>query len=116
RGDGYVSISFGASPENIPKMADRVMAEVKRLQQEGPSADLTSRARESALREHETALKQNAFWLGRLQSAKLLGRDPLLILQREARIDAITPENLREMFRKYFPMDRHTVVTLLPQK
>jgi len=61
-------------------------------------------------------VKQNGFWLGRLQSARLLGRDPLLILQRRQRIDAVTPASLQEIFRTYFPMDRYTVVTLLPQK
>ncbi|HEX6976168.1 MAG TPA: insulinase family protein, partial [Vicinamibacterales bacterium] len=116
RGDGYIAVNFAASPENITKMIDRVIAEVKKLQQEGPSADLTSRAKESARREHETALKQNGFWLGRLQSAHLLGRDPLLILQRQQRIDAVTPANLQDVFRKYFPMDRYTVVTLVPEK
>ena len=38
RGDGYVEVSFGAAPENIQAMTDRVLEEVKRLQQEGPSA------------------------------------------------------------------------------
>jgi zinc protease len=116
RGDGYVSIGFGASPDNIGKMVDRVMAEIKRLQQEGPSADLTNRAKESARREHETAVKQNGFWLGRLQSSKLLGRDPLLILQRQQRIESVTAANIQEMFKKYYPMDRYTVITLMPQK
>ena len=116
RGDGYIAISFGASPDNIGKMIDRVLAEVKRLQQEGPSPDLTSRAKESARREHETALRQNGFWLGQLQTARLLDRDPLLILQRQQRIDAVTPENLEQMFNTYFPMDRYTVVTLAPEK
>ena len=92
------------------------MKEVQRLQQEGPSADLTNRAKETARREYETARRQNTYWLGRLQSAKLLDRDPNLILTREQRIDAITPENVHEMFKKYFPMDRYTVVTLLPEK
>ncbi len=59
RGDGYVQVSFGAAPENIQTMTDRVLQEVRRLQQEGPSADLTSRAKESARRGYETSLKQN---------------------------------------------------------
>ena len=75
-----------------------------------------NRAKETARRAHETALKQNSFWLGRLQSAKLLDRDPLLILKREQRIDALTRENIQETFRRYFPLDRYTVVTLLPEK
>jgi zinc protease len=97
-------------------MVDRVLQEVQRMQKEGPSEDLTTRAKESARREHETAVKQNGFWLGRFQSAKLLNRDPMLILKRMERIDAITPSLLHDVFRKYFPMDRNTVVTLVPAK
>jgi len=115
RGAGRISVSFGGAPDKIESMVDRVMKEVARLQQEGPSDDLTNRAKETARRAHETAKKQNGFWLGRLQSAKLLGRDPNLILTREQRIDAITRENIHEMFKKYFPADRSTVVTLVPE-
>jgi zinc protease len=115
RGAGRVAVSFGGAPDKIDSMVERVMKEVARLQQEGPSEDLTTRAKETARRAHETAKKQNGFWLGRLQSAKLLDRDPTLILTREQRIDAITRENLHEMFKKYFPADRHTVVTLVPE-
>jgi zinc protease len=115
RGGGHIEISFGGSPENADKMVDRVMQEVARLQKEGPSEDLTTRAKETARRAHETSIKQNGYWLGRLQSAKLLGRDPLLILSRLQRIDAVTPSILHETFKKYFPADRSTVVTLVPE-
>src|SRR5262249_37450361 len=59
RGAGYIQVSFGAAPENIDTMADRVLQEIKRLQQDGPSADLTAKAKESARRSFETNLKQN---------------------------------------------------------
>ena len=114
RGDGYVEVSFGAAPENIQAMAERVIQEVKRLQQDGPSADLTTRAKESARRGYETALKQNAYWLRRLQSIHTLGGDPGDILTRSARIDAVTPAVLQDTFKKYLPLDRYTVVTLVP--
>ena len=116
RGGGHVTVNFGASPENISRMVDRALQEVTRLQQDGPSEDLVTRVKESARREHETSLRQNGFWLGRLQSARLLDRDPLLILKREQRIDGLTRETIQEAFRKYFPRDRYTVVTLLPEK
>ena len=61
-------------------MTARVMQEVKRLQQEGPSKDLTDRAKETARRGYETALKQNDYWLGRLQTIKTYNRDPGEIL------------------------------------
>jgi zinc protease len=116
RGGGHIDISFSASPDNVEKMVARVQQEVVRLQAAGPTEDLTTRAKETARRAYETSVKQNSFWLGRLQSAKLLGRDPLLILSRLQRIDAVTPAVLHETFKKYFPADRYTVVTLVPEK
>jgi zinc protease len=116
RGGGHIDISFSASPDNVDKMIARVQQEVVRLQTHGPTEDLTTRAKETARRAYETSVKQNSFWLGRLQSAKILGRDPLLILSRLQRIDAVTPTVLHETFKKYFPADRHTIVTLVPEK
>jgi zinc protease len=114
RGDGHIQVTFGAAPENIQAMTDRVLQEVRRLQQDGPSADLTAKAKESARREYETALKQNAYWLRRLQSVHMLGRDPAEILRRTERIDAVTPRLVQDVFNRYFPMDRYTIVTLMP--
>jgi zinc protease len=113
---GSIGISFGSAPENVDKMVDRVLQEVRRLQDQGPSPDLTNRAKEAARRSYETSIKQNGFWIGRLQSAKLLGRDPTLVLHRLERIDAVTPALLQDTFKKYFPMNRYTVVTLVPEK
>jgi len=114
RGAGHIQVRFGAAPENLPSMTSRVLQEIKRLQDEGPSADLTSRAKETARRAYQTALKTNDYWLGRLQTIKMYDRDPREILTRNQRIDAITPQVLQEVYRKYFPVDRSTVVTLVP--
>jgi zinc protease len=114
RGAGHMQVRFGAAPENIESMRARVVKEITRLQTEGPSQDLTNRAKENARRTYEVALKQNDYWLGRLQSVNMFGRDPNEILTRNARIDAVTPEVLKEAFKKYFPMERSTVVTLVP--
>jgi zinc protease len=116
RGGGHVVIQFTAAPQNLQKMTERVLQEVRRMQKEGPSDDLTNRSKETARREHETGMKQNGYWLGRLQSAKLMGIDPVAhFLEREKRIASVTPANIREMFVKYYPMERYTIVTLLPE-
>jgi zinc protease len=114
RGDGYIGVNFGASPENIGTMTDRVLSEVRKLQSDGPSADLVAKAREGAKRDYETALKQNNYWLRRLQTVHLLGGNPTVIITRAQRIESVTPAVLQETFRKYFPLDRYTIVTLLP--
>ena len=116
RGDGHIEVVFGAAPENIDAMTARVFAEVKRLQVEGPSEDLLNRAKETARRNYETALKQNAYWLSRLQTEHLFDEDPSLVLHRLDRINALTRASVQDAFKTYFPMDRYTVVTLRPAK
>lgn len=115
RGDGAMTVSFGAAPENIDAMADRVLREVKRLQEEGPPADLVAKAKEGARRDYETALTQNMYWMRRLQTVHLLGGNPSDIRTRAERIDAVTADAVRDTFRRFFPLDRYTVVTLLPE-
>lgn len=116
RGGGHTAVQFTAAPQNLQKMTDRVMQEVQRLQKEGPSEDLVNRAKESARREHEEGMKQNGYWLSRLQGAKMLGIDPVThFLEREKRISNVSVANVKEMFVKYFPLDRYTIVTLLPE-
>jgi predicted Zn-dependent peptidase len=109
-------VHFGAAPENIGTMTDRVMQAIRKLRDEPPTEDLASKVRESAKRGYETALKQNAYWLRRLQTIHVLGRAPGEILTRPARIDAQTPARIQETFKKYFPLDRYTVVTLVPER
>ena len=115
RGNGHIQVGFGAAPENIDTMAERVLETIGRLQREGAPADLIEGAKESARRSHETSLKQNGYWMRRLRTVQLLGRDPLEILTRPERIDAITPSAVQEAFSKYFPLDRYTTVTLMPE-
>jgi zinc protease len=115
KGGGHMQVSFGAAPENIQAMSDRVMQEVKRLQSEGPAAELVSSAKETARRTYETSLRENGYWLRRLQTAHMFGTPAAEILTRTERIDAVTPAGVQEVFRKYFPLDRYTVVTLLPE-
>jgi predicted Zn-dependent peptidase len=60
-------------------------------------------------------MKQNSFWLGSMQTVHMLGWDPNSIIRRLERIEKLTPQVLHETFKKYFPADRRTVVTLRPE-
>jgi zinc protease len=116
RGDGYIAVSFGAAPENIDTMTTRVLEVVKRLQNEGPSADTVANAKQGARRDYETALRQNAYWMRRLQTIHMLGGNPTDVVTRTQRIEAVTPAAVQEVIKKYFPLDRYTVVTLVPER
>ena len=109
-------MSFNAAPQNIDAMVERVLQEIRRLQDQGPAAGLVDKAKESARRSYETSLKENGYWMGRLQRIHMLGADPKEILTRPERIDSITPAIVQNTLKRLFPMNRYTVVTLKPER
>jgi zinc protease len=115
-GYGFTSVQFGSSPENAETLTRAVLAEVERLQREGPSASDINVVKETEKNELATSFKQNGYWMNSLQAMHLLGRDPLRINQRVARAESLTPENVHAALRKYFPLTRHTVVTMMPEQ
>jgi zinc protease len=63
-------------------MISRMLQEGGRLQKDGPSLDFTNRATEGARRSYESAIRQNGYWIAKMQSAHLLGQNPAEILAR----------------------------------
>ncbi|HKQ57387.1 MAG TPA: insulinase family protein [Candidatus Eisenbacteria bacterium] len=114
---GYstMTVAFGCAPENVEKMIAATLAEVKKLRDAGPSAADVQKDQEVERRELEVGMKQNGTWTGSLQTMNLFGWDPRRIAKRRERIDLLTPENLKESFRKYFPLDHYSILTLLPE-
>ncbi|MGQ0732497.1 MAG: M16 family metallopeptidase [Acidobacteriota bacterium] len=114
-GYGAMTVQFGSDPGRIDTLTAEVLKEVERLKAEGPSPDDVARVKELERRDLETATKQNAYWMGSLQTVHMLGWDPVGVSRRAERIEKLSPEVLHETFKKYFPRDRYTVVTLRPE-
>jgi zinc protease len=114
-GYGTTAVQFGSSPENADRLIAAVMSELETLRRDGPTQTEVDVVKETEKRDLETSFKQNNFWLGALQAAHLLGRDPRTIAQRIQRAESLTRENIHAAFKKYFPPERHTVVTLMPE-
>ncbi len=114
-GYGTTTVQFGSSPENVQKLTDAVMKEVERLRRDGPTEADVKAVRETEKSDLQESYKTNNFWLGSLQTAALLNRDPKRIALRLERADSLTIENIHAAFKKYFPADRYTIVTLVPE-
>jgi zinc protease len=113
-GGGHIEVSFGAAPENIDKMTARVLQEVRRFREEGPTEAQLNTVKETARRNYETSLKTNAYWLNRFKAVQMYRQDPAIIATRVERINALTVASVKAAFDAYFPLDRTTTVTLLP--
>jgi len=115
-GYGATSVQFGSAPDRVDSLVSTVMTELDRMRRDGPSADDVQKVKETEKESLETSYKQNGFWLGAMQTAQMLGWDPVSIVHRTERTDTLTAENIHDAFRKYFPPDRYTLMTLMPEK
>ena len=108
-------MQFGSAPDNAERLTNVVMEELDRLRREGPSDTDLQVVKETEKRRLEGAILQNGYWLNSLQAMHLLERDPRSILRRVERAESLSRENIHAVVRKYFPQDRYTVVTLMPE-
>lgn len=113
---GYatMSVRFGCDPARLDTLVAVTLDEIRKLRDQGPSDADLEKDQEIERRELEVSLQQNGYWTGSILSCLQLGINPLRITHRRERIDALQRDALRETFRKYFPLDRYTVVSLLP--
>jgi zinc protease len=114
-GYGSTSVQFGSSPENVEKLQAAVMAELDRLRREGPTAADVQAVKEAEKNGLQEAMRENGYWQGSLMTMHLLGRDARRIPQRIERAESLSQENIHAAIRKYFPVERHTIVTLMPE-
>jgi zinc protease len=113
---GLVSVGFGSSPENVKGMLEAAYKEIEQLKEEGPTAEYLQKVQEMQRRALELSEKQNGYWAGALQMALRMGWDPARIAVYRDRIDTLTTDQMREVYRTRFPTERRTRVTLVPEK
>ncbi|MCZ6756813.1 MAG: insulinase family protein [Bacteroidetes bacterium] len=110
-----VSISFGCSPDRVDELVGEVFREIEALKTSPPDEDDIQKARESALRDHEVGLKENGYWLSRLQFYLERGMNASAILEGPAAwINSISGADLQDTAIKYLNTDRYVQVTLIP--
>jgi zinc protease len=115
KGYGTMTVTFGSAPDRVDGLQKAVLDEVTRLRTEGPSADDLQKVQEMERRDLETNARQNAYWLGSLQTVHTLGWDARSIARRADRTNALTVPILHDTIKKYFPLDRYVIVTLRPE-
>ena len=115
-GNYSISANLPTGPENVDKVIAATFAEIEHMQQAGPLDGDLAKVKENWIKEHRKSLRENAYWLGRLQAALVQGSDPATILTYEERVKAVTPADLQAAAKRYFKPDNYVQVVLYPEK
>jgi zinc protease len=111
-----LSIGFGSAPERVSELVQAVLAEIDTLRERGPRDQDLAKVKETELRERETALRQNRYWLAQIAFHDQHGEDPAVIADPRGDADLLTAEAIRNAARRYLDPGQYVRVTLLPER
>ena len=112
-----IIIEFGSDPQRADELTQRIFAEIKALQTEGPTADSVATVREGLLRQYETGSRTNAAWLGPLSASYQFEKNPgpASYLAVPGIWNSLTPALLRDALVRHANLENYVRVTLLPE-
>ena len=115
-GNYTLSVNLPTGPENVDKVLAATFAEFERLKREGPQAADLAKVKQNWIQNHRKALRENGYWLGRIQSALMDGTDPAALLTHEERVNALSAAEVQEAARRYLNTENYVQVVLYPEK
>ncbi len=111
-----INVSLPCGPENVDKLITATFGEIQKIKDNGPlEADL-NKVKETLSKKHLEDLRDNNYWLSKLQQTIDLGSNPADILTFEQRLGAVSVKDLKEAAIKYFNMNNYLQAVLYPEK
>ena len=111
-----INVSLPCGPENVDKLIKATMDEIQKIKDAGPiEADL-SKVKETWIKQYQEDVKDNSYWLSKLQQSVESGSSAGDVLTVEKRINALTANDVKEAANLYFNMKNYLQVVLNPEK
>jgi zinc protease len=105
---------WGCSPENITKLSQTVLDEMGKIKKDGPTEVDLNKVKETLIRQRETQVKENGFWLTSLQNHFLQGDKLLALEEYKTFINSFTSADIKAIADKYLNTSAYVRVSLSP--
>jgi len=109
-----IQSTWGCNPENITKLSQTVLDEMKKIKKDGPTDIDLNKVKETLIRERETRMKVNGFWLGALQNHFLNGDKLLSLEEYKTFVNSFTKDDIKAIANKYLNTSSYVQVALTP--
>jgi zinc protease len=108
------SISFPCSPDNVDTLSEAALEELKKIINNGVSAEDLEKIKEQQKRKLEVDMKQNIFWVNNLFEVYYYGSNAADILKKQKQIENLSSKMIQDVARKYIDFNHYIRVTLMP--
>ena len=110
-----VTIAYGTSPDKLVELKKAVFEEIEKFAKKGPSKDELAKAQEKMLRERETQVRENRFWLSILTNTYYLkDGDFSEFGGYENLVKNLSVKSTKKAFKEYFDFENYISVALAP--
>lgn len=116
RDEYSITIGFPCAPNRVNELTKLALAIVDSVKQNGVSETYIQKVRETQLRERESALKQNQFWISAIPQFYQNGEDMRVILKYNDMVKTMSSDMIRDAARKYLNTTNYVQVAQFPEK
>ncbi|WP_333695320.1 M16 family metallopeptidase [Flavobacterium sp.] len=108
------TINFPCGPENAETLTQSALRELNKIIENGPDLKDVNKFKESEKLDYKEKIKQNNYWMANFTRAFSNDSSIDEILSFEQRIDAITPQQIQAVAKKYLSKDK-VIAILMPE-
>ena len=110
-----ISISYGTAPDKLVELKSAVLEIIEEFAKNGPSKEEVEKAQEKMLRERETQVRENGFWLSILTNTYYLkDGDFSEFGGYENLVKNLSAKSTQKAFNDYFDFENYISVALAP--
>ncbi|MBC7553711.1 MAG: insulinase family protein [Taibaiella sp.] len=110
-----LQLALPCGPENVDKLIAAANEEIKNIKEKGPDAKDLDKVKSQWIEKYKTDVKENKFWIEKMQSSIFWGRDKDRILNYENYINKLTPADIQETAKKLFTGNNQFISVLYPE-
>jgi zinc protease len=112
-----ITVAYGTSPQKLDELKKAVFDIIAEYKQNGPTAEEVAKAQEKMIRERETAVRENGFWLSVLSNTYYLkDGDFSEFGNYDKLVKNLTVDSTKKAFNDYFDFKNYVSVALAPEK
>jgi zinc protease len=109
-----ITSTWGCDPDSISKLSQIVLDEMSKIKKEGPAAEDLNKVKETLIRERETRLKENNFWISALLNLYLNGDRLMTLDEYKTFVNSFTSKDIKKVAGKYLDTENYVKVALTP--
>lgn len=111
-----VTIGFGCAPKNVDSLIIAAFAVIEKIKKEGCNEKDLVKVKETSIRERETGLKENGFWMGVLSSNYMNGENILDLLSYTDFVNNLKGDDFAKFANQYLKSENYAKFVLMPEK